>query len=153
DVVFGATVSVRPPDLPDLESASGLFINTIPVRASVSSQSEVLSWLRELQMEGLEAREYQQASMVDIHGWSEVPRDQPLFESILVFENYLGESVEGAPSDTIKVERVRSILSRTNYPIALLAFPGPRLAFQLVYDSERFGGAEVQRMLTHLSTI
>ncbi|MGP3979466.1 condensation domain-containing protein, partial [Streptomyces sp. 8N114] len=32
DVVFGATVSGRPPSLPDVDSMVGLFINTLPVR-------------------------------------------------------------------------------------------------------------------------
>src|SRR5690606_40134498 len=32
DVLFGATVSGRPPELPGVESMVGLFINTIPVR-------------------------------------------------------------------------------------------------------------------------
>jgi len=32
DVVFGATINARPPDLEGVESMLGLFINTIPAR-------------------------------------------------------------------------------------------------------------------------
>ena len=35
DVVFGATVSGRPPTLPGADSIVGLFINTVPVRVSL----------------------------------------------------------------------------------------------------------------------
>src|SRR6266850_834097 len=35
DVVYGATVSGRPPDLPGVEAMVGLFINTLPVRVRV----------------------------------------------------------------------------------------------------------------------
>src|SRR5205085_4820026 len=49
DVVFGATVSGRPPDLEGVESMVGLFINTLPVRIRVSPEAKVLSWLQHLQ--------------------------------------------------------------------------------------------------------
>jgi hypothetical protein len=35
DVVFGATVSGRPPEVPGVEEMVGLFINTVPVRVRV----------------------------------------------------------------------------------------------------------------------
>ena len=35
DVVFGGTVSGRPPEIPGIESMVGLFINTIPVRVTL----------------------------------------------------------------------------------------------------------------------
>jgi len=38
-VVFGATVSGRPPALPHVESLVGLFINTLPVRLRLSVTS------------------------------------------------------------------------------------------------------------------
>jgi hypothetical protein len=39
DIVFGATVSGRPPELEDVESMVGLFINTLPVRESAARPS------------------------------------------------------------------------------------------------------------------
>ena len=35
DVVFGATVSGRPPEVPGIEGMIGLFINTLPVRVTL----------------------------------------------------------------------------------------------------------------------
>ncbi|WP_228985561.1 condensation domain-containing protein, partial [Streptomyces sp. DH12] len=35
DVVFGATVSHRPPEIPGIESTIGMFVNTLPVRVRV----------------------------------------------------------------------------------------------------------------------
>src|SRR5712692_6061953 len=152
DVVFGATVSVRPHELPDIESAVGLFINTIPVRARLAADTDLLTWFKELQLETVEAREHQHSSLLDIQRWSEVPKGSPLFESILVFENYPtgGSGSLGPEAD---VQQIRTILSRTNYPLTLLAFPGAELQLNLVYDSERFDGDAIRRMLGHLRTI
>ncbi len=152
DVVFGTTVSVRPHELPDIESAAGLFINTIPVRARLPADADLLSWFKELQLETVEAREHQHSSLLDIQRWSELPKGTSLFGSILVFENYPtgGPGNFGPEAD---VQQSRTIVSRTNYPLTLLAFPGAELQLNAVYDSERFERETIGRMLGHLRTI
>ena len=88
DVVFGATVSGRPADLPGSEFMIGLFINTLPVRVRVERDAPVVSWLRELQAQQVELRQYEYSPLVQIQKWSDVLPGQPLFQSISVFENY-----------------------------------------------------------------
>ncbi|WP_344977602.1 condensation domain-containing protein, partial [Salinactinospora qingdaonensis] len=45
DVVFGATTSGRPAELPGVEEALGLFINTLPVRVSIDPATPAATWL------------------------------------------------------------------------------------------------------------
>ena len=102
EVVFGATVSGRPVELVGVEAMVGLFINTLPVRVEVPSQASLLPWLQQLQERQVEREQYAYSPLVAIQGWSEVPRGVPLFESIVVFENYpvgeaLTEQRDGAP--------------------------------------------------------
>jgi surfactin family lipopeptide synthetase C len=153
DVVYGTTVSVRPPDLPNIESTAGLFINTIPVRARLSAGDEIISWLKEIQIEAVEEREYQHTPLVLIQRWSEVARGLELFNSILVFQNFPIEDDLYDLGDRVRVRRVRWILCRTHYPLALLAMPGSELGFRFVYDGKRFERDAIQRMLEHLRTI
>src|SRR3989442_2001842 len=153
DVVFGTTVSVRPPELENIETAAGLFITTIPVRARLGSHDDVLQWLHELQLESVEAREHQHTPLIDIQGWSDVPRGLPLFDSLLVFENYPAEERACQPGNQIDVQRVRAIVSRTNYPLVLLVMPGSQLTLTLISDAGRFDGEAIRRMLDHLETI
>src|SRR6185503_18075138 len=49
DVLFGATVSGRPEELPGAQQMVGLFINSLPVRVRVRGKAQVGPWLRELQ--------------------------------------------------------------------------------------------------------
>src|SRR5690242_4757708 len=88
DVLFGATVSGRPAELPGVEQMVGLFINSLPVRVRVSGEAQVGPWLRELQARAIELRQYEYSSLVDVHGWSEVKRGQNLFESLVVFDSF-----------------------------------------------------------------
>ncbi len=155
DVVFGATVSGRPAALTGADRMVGLFINTLPVRAQLAPQAEVLPWLRQFQAELAEARQYEYSPLVDVQGWSEVSRDRPLFETILVFENYpvdeLREALAGQ-SGGLEVRDVRAF-EQTNYPLTLISGPGRTLSLKVSYDRARFDDASVQRLLGHLRTL
>ncbi len=98
DVVFGATVAGRPPELAGVESMVGLFINTLPVRVRIPARQSVLGWLRALQEQQSEARQYEHTPLADLQGWSDLRRGEALFESVLVFDNYPTAVRAGAPS-------------------------------------------------------
>ncbi len=150
-VVFGATVSGRPADLPGAESMVGLFINTLPVCARVPPDAPLVPWLKTLQAQQVELRQYEYNSLAEIQGWSNVPRGQPLFESILVFENYpVDASIQEQGS--IKISSVRSF-SRTNYPLTIAVTPGREIRFEIAYDSRRFDADTIARMFGHLQTL
>jgi amino acid adenylation domain-containing protein/non-ribosomal peptide synthase protein (TIGR01720 family) len=153
DVVFGNTVSGRPAALDGVEEMVGLFINTLPVRVRVRGDARLGSWLAELQRAQAEAREYEYAPLVQVQGWSEVPRGTPLFESQFVFENYPVErGAGGGAGVALRATRGRAV-EWTTYPLSLMAAPGPRLQLVLRYDEARFGGATVERMLDHLRVL
>jgi amino acid adenylation domain-containing protein/non-ribosomal peptide synthase protein (TIGR01720 family) len=152
DVVFGATVSGRPPDLPGVEQMVGLFINTLPVRIRIPADGEVLPWLQAIQAEQFEQRQYEYTPLAQIQGWSEVPRGQPLFESLVVFENYPVEQAVSQDEITTEIDTMR-IAERTNYPLNVTAIPGPELSLRIRFDTRRFEAATISRMLGHLSTL
>ena len=82
DVVFGATVSGRPASLAGVEEMVGLFINTLPVRVEVKSEEGVGGYLRRLQEQQVEVRQYEYSPLVEVQGWSEVGRGMRLFDTI-----------------------------------------------------------------------
>ena len=123
DVVFGATVAGRPGELAGVEGMVGVFINTLPVRVRMRTEDgedgeKVVEWLQRLQAEQVEMRQYEYAPLVEVQSWSEVPRGLPLFESIVVFENYPVEESKGGDAGV----EVRGCggEERTNYPLNLL---------------------------------
>src|SRR6185369_6918177 len=96
DVLFGATVAGRPADLAGVESMVGLFINTLPVRIDVDSHQKIADWLKGLQQNQAEARQFEYTPLVDIQRNSDVERGTPLFETLLVVENYAQEAFESS---------------------------------------------------------
>lgn len=148
DVLFGITVSGRPADLPGVESIVGLFINTLPMRLAVPDDRPFGEWLDEVQRRQLEAREYEHCSEGQVHQWSEVPGSLPLYESILVFENFPTELSVLRDSDlAMSIRQAQFHGAYTKHALSILATEGERLGLRLTYDSERFSGAE--RVLDH----
>ncbi len=155
DVVFGATVSGRPADLPGAEGMVGLFINTLPVRVEVRPEMPALAWLHELQRRQAEGRQFEHSPLVDVQGWSDVPRGLPLFENILVFENYpVDESIgqQAGQAERLRIESHRAY-TRTNYPLTVAVSPGKRLGIELAHEVARYDPATIRRMAGHLKTV
>ncbi|HSF41151.1 MAG TPA: non-ribosomal peptide synthase/polyketide synthase, partial [Thermoanaerobaculia bacterium] len=151
DILFGAVSAGRPAELEGAAEMVGLFINTLPVRIAPLAQAEVQTWLQELQARYAESRVFEHCPLSRIQRWSELPPGEPLFESLLVFENYPAERA-AASNDGLGVRdfRFREV---SNYPLTLIVLPGERLRIRAVFDARRFDPVDVDRRLTHLSEL
>ncbi|HKP45903.1 MAG TPA: amino acid adenylation domain-containing protein [Pyrinomonadaceae bacterium] len=151
DVVFGITVSGRPYDLPGVESTVGLMINTLPVRARIDATRSISTLLKDLQRNVSASLEYEHCPLKLIKDWSGVPSQMPLFETLLVFENFAGSGSSLELGGVIEVSSAQ--LSRTNYPLTLVVNPASKLELQIVYHESRFTADVIRRMLLHLAEI
>jgi len=152
DVVFGATVSGRPPALLGVESMVGLFVNTLPVRVQLGEKTQLLTWLKQLQEQQVERDQYSYSPLVEIQGWSDVPRGQPLFESFVIFQNLpVAEALQSLP-DGLQVGELE-IMGHADYPLTLIAIPGEKLAMKIIYAGDRFNQDTIARMAGHFQTL
>lgn len=152
DVVFGATVSGRPPKLDGVDSMVGLFINTLPIRVQVTGKAELLPWLKHLQTQAFEQEQYAYYSLAEIQRLSDVTPGIPLFESILVFENYPIDSSETDPKKTLEISHLYCF-ERTNYPLSVVVNPQSQFSGRIVYDTRRFEGETIGPMIGHFQTL
>jgi amino acid adenylation domain-containing protein/non-ribosomal peptide synthase protein (TIGR01720 family) len=150
--VFGLVVSGRPPEVAGVESIVGLFINTLPLRVPVPRSEHTSVWLRNLQSKAAALREFESSRLVDIQGWSEVPRGQALFESALVFENYPVDAAITAPVAGLELGAVESF-EHTNFPLTLYVLPGDDLALRLDYAESRFTDESMHALATQVAEV
>ncbi|WP_405551309.1 amino acid adenylation domain-containing protein [Streptomyces sp. NBC_01171] len=85
DVVFGTTVSGRPPEIPGIETMIGLFINTVPVRLRPEPGESLAALLTRLQEEQARLLGHQYVGLTEICETAGLDR---LFDTLAVFENY-----------------------------------------------------------------
>lgn len=152
DVLFGATIAGRPAGLDGVEAMVGLFINTLPARVHVPDDVALGPWLQTLQAQQAAARRYEYAPLVEIQRWSDIPQGQPLFDTLLVFENYPGEA-DVQPADPRLTLADMVTLEKTNYPLTVIVEPGAELGLRLSYRQQHFDAATISRMLGHLRTL
>ncbi len=152
DVLFGMTVSGRSIEMANIESMVGLFINTLPVRVKVPASLSLLDWLKQLQEQQLEMLQYTYVSLIDIQGWSNIPRNQSLFSSNIVIENYPLDPSLFAWGDDVELRDIHSI-GRTNYPLAIEFTPGQTMKIQITYNTSIFTSTQISRLLDHLQVI
>ncbi|MFB2837167.1 amino acid adenylation domain-containing protein, partial [Floridanema evergladense] len=152
DVVFGATVSGRPPVINGVESMVGLFINTLPMRVRFNENTKLLGLLKDLQVQLVESEQFSYSSLMEIQGFSNVPRGTYLFDSIVVFENYPIDSDLLEDNSNFSFSNFRAI-EHTNYPLTILVGPSEQLFLKVSYDTNRFDNDTISRMLGHFVTL
>ncbi|MBD2665602.1 condensation domain protein [Richelia sinica FACHB-800] len=149
DVIFGITVAGRPVDLVGSESMVGLFINTLPLRISITPDFPLWSWLQNIYTLNLELREYEHISTGQIYQCSQLPGGVPLYESLLVFENYpLDYSILQSPNLDIHITDICSQGAQTQYPLTILVSVDSECKFSLIYDQRRFDDRDIDLILS-----
>ncbi|PHP85691.1 hypothetical protein CFB52_030480 [Burkholderia sp. AU18528] len=147
DVVGGIVVSGRAAEVDGIERMAGLFINTLPWRATLDGELDMADWLRRLQADTQRLEQHAHSALTDVLKCSEVPRQQSLFDTLYVFENYPGRDAFNrlAASCGWRIDDPRAV-EETSYALALVVLPTDTLTFQLTYDTVRFDAAFIERM-------
>ena len=152
DVIYGMTVSGRPPGLKGAEAIVGLFINTLPVRAVIDEAATFSEFLSAFNESSADVMAYEWSFLPEIKACSAVSPDSNLFDSIIVFENYpldpAGFSVESEL--TVSGFKAREA---TNYDIAIVMIPGDTLTLRFLYNAARYDKESVSRIMGHLANL
>ncbi|HNP58696.1 MAG TPA: amino acid adenylation domain-containing protein [Gordonia sp. (in: high G+C Gram-positive bacteria)] len=124
-VVFGETVSGRPPELDGADTMIGLLINTLPVAVTVDDDRPIADALTDLAARKATVLDHQHLSLTDIATAAGLGE---LFDTLVVYESYPVDA-EGlaAAGDQLGVEvtDVRAA-DATHYPLSLVAAPAAR---------------------------
>jgi amino acid adenylation domain-containing protein len=168
DVVFGCTVSGRPPDLSKIETTVGLFINALPVRVKIVPDEPAVALLQRLQHQQLESQQHQYLALSKIQSQSELPRGVALFESLLIFENYptnifeenYGETVGESSDETSERSRLDDLrvttttaIEKVHYPICITATANAVVNISLAFDTSIFSRSFAELLLERLETL
>ncbi|RAG85060.1 hypothetical protein DN069_13970 [Streptacidiphilus pinicola] len=150
DVVFGATVSGRPPQVDGVESMVGLFINTLPVRVPLppgQTFAQLLATLQERQGELLDHHHY---GLTDIHQSVGTNR---LFDTLVVFESYPVDHVGLSEANDTAGVAITGItpFSGTHYPVTVMADADPQLRLSLQYRPAAFDREAAQMLATRFA--
>ncbi|MFE4977912.1 condensation domain-containing protein, partial [Kitasatospora sp. NPDC056651] len=147
DVVFGTTVSGRPPEVPGIEKMVGLLINTLPVRVRLRPDETIARLLARVQEQQTELIDHHHLGLTEIQ---QLAGHGTLFDTTTVFESYpLDPSAWHSPAEGLRLAGIQAV-DATHYPLALSVIPGPRLALRLAYRTDAFPAEDARRWLSRL---
>ncbi|GLW12940.1 hypothetical protein Misp01_80680 [Microtetraspora sp. NBRC 13810] len=148
DVVFGTTVSGRPPELPDAGRLVGLFVNTVPVRVRLRAGEPVAGLLARLREDAAGLADLHHVGLADVQALAGVRGD--LFDTLVLFENHPTGGLTGAGDLVVEGAEERDA---THYPLTVCVRPGARLRVELSYREGAFEAAVVRRIAGYLTRV
>jgi amino acid adenylation domain-containing protein len=153
DVVFGTVLFGRMAGGEGADRVLGMFLNTLPLRLSLSNES-VTDAVAHTHQRLAEILEYEHGSLSLAQQCSAIAPQTPLFSSLLNYRYDGGNrqtAMDAGPMELLFTEE------RTNYPITLSVNDSPKYGFSLdIQVDEHIGcervGAMVMRALKELTT-
>uniref|UniRef100_UPI000AEECD20 condensation domain-containing protein n=1 Tax=Nocardia crassostreae TaxID=53428 RepID=UPI000AEECD20 len=140
DVVFGAVVSGRPPQLDGVEDMVGLFVTTIPVRVRLAPESTLRELLNRLQSEQAALLEHHHLGLGEIQAAAGMDE---IFDTLVAFESYPvdveGLRAAGGAIDGLRVDGVRGV-TNTHYPVSVVVELESALRVQVSHRRELVDG-------------
>lgn len=152
DVIFGATVSTRPPGMFDADKICGLMINTIPIRISFCSDFSIVDYFSHIQNSSIDVINNSYLPLADIRTIAkniQCDLGDEIFETIVVVENY---PVNDMLSLKVKFEDI-SIVDPTHYPLVLTVTMGNKLVIKFGYDSCRIDKVSILKIKCHFEQV
>ncbi|MFF7849598.1 amino acid adenylation domain-containing protein [Streptomyces sp. NPDC007910] len=153
DVLFGTTVSGRPPELPGVESMIGLFINTVPVRLTPRPGETLAALLTRLQDEQGRLLGSQHVGLTEIQATTGL---DTLFDTLAVFENYpldeetLRTARQGLPGLTVTGFEGTDA---AHYPLTLTIAPGTTLRITFGFRPTALDREETARTVARMRVL
>jgi non-ribosomal peptide synthase protein (TIGR01720 family) len=139
DVAFGAVVAGRPDEVVGADSMVGLFINTVPVRATMAPTTTTADLLDQLRNSRNRTLEHEHLSLREIH---RVTGQQHLFDTVFVYENYPTDAAKLSGDDGLAVTELTN-RDYYHYPLAIQAVPGAELDLRIQYRADVFDEARI----------
>ncbi|QES44575.1 hypothetical protein DEJ49_29470 [Streptomyces venezuelae] len=163
DVVFGAVVSGRSPEIPGVEGMIGLFINTVPVRVRLDSQDTWAGLAGRVQEEQGALLPHQHVSLTEIQrvaGAGGSGGVGGLFDTVVAFENYLSPRTahsadgdgDGDGEGGLRVTGATGY-DGAHYPLTLVVVPGPELRLRLDHRTDSYTSSDADAVLGRLVRI
>jgi len=158
DVCFGTLVSGRSPELRGVENMVGLFMNTLPVRVRIQPDESFIPWIQNILDQQIEMSKYEYSPLVSIQGWSEIRQGTPLFETLVIYENFpreshAGEGIQARSKGSAGSKAGFQARERTNYPLTIQSAPSDELGLRVNFDKAYVTSDIAGRALQHLRII
>ncbi|MEU8686696.1 amino acid adenylation domain-containing protein, partial [Streptomyces sp. NPDC048611] len=135
EVVFGATVSGRPAELPGADALIGMLVNTVPVRVRLDRGEPLHALLKRIQDQRSRLLEHDHLGLAEIQRLT--ASDGARFDTNFVFDNFPMNDYElDLPDSGLSIDV--DYRETVHYPLTLAVEPRDALMLRLHFRPEAF---------------
>lgn len=148
DVVVGVVRRGRAATVPAADQILGMCINTVPLRVQIALAQPLVPWLQSVRHAHSALHPFGHTALLDVHAVADVPQGEPLFDSILVFNDtaFAAQLPQGGEWCARRFEWIE----QTSYPLTLCASDGATLSLKLTADPAQVDHGVVVAMVERL---
>ncbi|RSN30129.1 non-ribosomal peptide synthetase [Amycolatopsis sp. WAC 04169] len=150
DVVFGATASGRPADLPGVESMVGQLLNTLPVRVRLDGAKRAVDLFDEVQRGQAALMAHQYLGLQDVRS---VAGPGAVFDTLVIYENFPRKGLGRPSGDGLNLLPLKRGSNSSHYPFTLVTGPGERMPLILDYDRGLFDPAAAESVVGAMARV
>ncbi|MBC2768956.1 non-ribosomal peptide synthetase/type I polyketide synthase [Pusillimonas minor] len=145
-VTFGITFAHRPPATPNADALVGMTINTVPVWADMDPDMRLPTLLDALRQQSFDRADHAFIGLEDILQSAGCTTASPLFDTLLLVQNYpRPESLTAGELDV----SVSAVLEQTNFAVTAIMTTGDDAGLTLAWDAARLPDRVGRAMLQH----
>jgi amino acid adenylation domain-containing protein len=174
DVVFGAVVSGRPPEVDGVEDMVGLFINSVPVRIRITDaqRQTFTQLLKNVQRNSTEAKAYEYLTYTEI--LAECGLTDNIIDNLMTYQNFvhMGSYATGAdntntagngttnndrgtvtPGESPAARMETSLFHQSNYDFNIIITPVNPFQVRFMYNTAAYDVKFLKQIEEHFRTI
>ncbi len=136
--LFGTSVSGRTCPLSGIDTAVGLFLNTLPTHIHIDANQRLEDFIKSVQSQLFEQLAHEHVPLTDLQRLLPVGENRLAFESLLVVETRGSDFQVDVKDSTVSFGNIRST-NDSNIPLTVLVFPGTTTEVQLAGLESYFG--------------
>ncbi|MFI9388812.1 condensation domain-containing protein [Kutzneria sp. NPDC052558] len=148
DVVFGTTMTVRPPELSGADGMVGVLLTTLPTRVRVDPDRSLSDWLADIHTAQLELQQHSHLPLSQALTGSGLPAGTALFDTAVVVENYPIDR-SGWEHDSITLRHI-DYVEQSNFSAVLVVVDEAEMRLGLAHDRGVFSDDHAGLLLQHL---
>jgi polyketide synthase PksJ len=153
DIIFGTTVSGRPPEVKGIDAMVGLFINTIPLRLKAAADHTVLQVLAETGTHLNERSRFEHTPLTAIKQLTGMGKEDNLFDSIMVIDNYPLDRVLNAAGSLTVCSYEMFEMTNFDLTLQIMLIDADHMRVDFHTNADLFEFETVKRLASHYLNI
>jgi polyketide synthase PksJ len=158
DIIFGTTVSGRPPGIKDIEKIVGLFINTLPLRMQAHGDTVLSDLIKNVaaNRSGRSDDGGEHVSLTDLKQMTGLGSDTDLFDSIVVVDNYPLDNMLSEQTDPNQISvTAYDLFEMTHFDLTLqiMMLEAGQIRLDFHYNGDCFAETTISKMARHYVNI